>query len=194
MIIQLNVGGTIFVTTKDTLMSQPSMLCSLIVHPNPAKQIDGAYFIDRDPQTFRWILNYLRGSQVLPLKNSPELMLLKEEAEYFAVDGLLSRIQHLSCPSFAVHDHVRVRGYKFTITHVNDDGYIVTRGGKSFKIQSSENVEPTTIAKGDVVMPYDKASHKRKRGICMGLYGKECSIQFDGDMGQQTCVMNGIRF
>lgn len=194
MAIQLNVGGTIFLTTEDTLTSHESMLSALVRHPNPAKQFNGALFIDRDPRTFRWILNFLRGSQVLPPKESTDMLLLKEEAEYFSVDGLLAKIQHVICPSFSVHDHVRVRGYKFTIIHVNDDGYIVTRGGKSFKINSSENVEQTTIEKGDVVMPYDKGAHKRRKGICMGLYGKECTIQFDGDMGQQTCVLSAIRF
>lgn len=194
MTFQLNVGGTIFVTSYETLTSQENMLSALVRHDNPALKIDGALFIDRDPGTFRWILNFLRGSQVLPPKESTDMLLLKEEAEYFAVDALCSKIQHIICPTFSVHDNVRVRGFKFTITHVKEDGYIVTRGGKSFKVNSSENVEHTTIETGDVVMPYDKTVHKRRKGICMALSNKECSVQFDGDVGQHTCLMSAVRF
>ena len=66
MIIKLNVGGRVFLTSEETLTGTYSMLSVLVQHPNPAQQIDGHYFIDRDPDTFRWILNYLRGSTVLP--------------------------------------------------------------------------------------------------------------------------------
>lgn len=192
--IRLNVGGTVFVTTFDTLSSQPSMLSAMVKHKNPALEIDGAMFIDRDPNTFRWILNYMRGSHVLPRKDSVDMLLLKEEAEYFAVDSLCSKIQHVLCPVFSVSDNVRVRGFKFTITHVKEDGYIVTRGGKGFRINSSENLEHTTIEIGDVIMPYDKGAHKRRKGICMGVFGKQCTVQFDGDVGQHTCILSAIRF
>ena len=96
MIIKLNVGGRIFLTDEETLSE--GMLGALIKHQNPAQQIDGNHFIDRDPDTFRWILNYLRGSKVLPSKDSTDIQLIMEEAEYFALDRLVVRIQHMSCP------------------------------------------------------------------------------------------------
>tara|TARA_B110001450_G_scaffold188250_1_gene176300 strand:+ start:388 stop:966 length:579 start_codon:yes stop_codon:yes gene_type:complete len=192
MIIKLNVGGRIFLTDEETLSE--GMLGALIQHQNPAQQIDGCHFIDRDPDTFRWILNYLRGSKVLPSKDSTDIQLIREEAEYFALDQLVSRIQHMSCPSFSKGDNVTVRGSKFTILSTLESGYKVTRLGKCFQVNASENVEKTTVEVGDVVMAYHKPSSKRLAGICMAIRGKNCVIQFNGVLGQEDVKDSGVRF
>lgn len=192
MIIKLNVGGRIFLTDEETLSR--GMLGALIKHQNPAQQVDGHHFIDRDPDTFRWILNYLRGSQVLPPKHSTDIQLIREEAEYFALDQLAARIQHMSCPSFSKGDNVTVRGSKFTILAVSESGYKVTRLGKCFQVNASENVEKTVVEVGDVVMAYHKPSSKRIPGICMAIEGKNRVIQFNGDLGQEDVKDSGVRF
>lgn len=195
MIVRLNVGGRVFVTTKETLTDMGgNMLAVMIEHPNPAQVVDEHYFIDRDPDTFRWILNYLRGSRVLPPKNSVEMLLLKEEAEYFAMDELSTRIQHTICPSFTKGDHVLVRGSKFTIMAVSETGYKLTRLGKYFQVSSSENVISTQVEVGDVVMAWHKPSNKRRPGICMAMQGKNRVIQYNGDDGQEDCADSGVRF
>lgn len=122
------------------------------------------------------------------------MYLLKEEAEYFAMDELVSRIQHLLCPSFNKGDSVLVRGSKFTILQQTGTGYVVTRCGKSFKLDASENIEPASVEIGDVVMAWYQPSHKRIPGICMAIQGKEYTIQFNGDIGQDTCPSTGVRF
>jgi len=170
------------------------MLTALVAHPNPAKMIDGAYFIDRDPLVFRWILLYLRGSNILPLRSSTDLWLLREEAAYFAVDGLSTRIQHILSPSFKKKDHVMVRGTKCTIVDVAKNGYVVTQQGKQCNISSAENVEPTVIEQGDVVMAYTRLSGKRVKGICMTIEDKNYTIQFDGQGAQVSCPSSGVRF
>ena len=195
MLIKLNIGGTVFWTTQETLTSQgPHMLSAMIQHRNPARMVDDAYFIDRDPNAFRWILNYLRGSKVLPPKESSEMNLLREEAQYYAIDNLLLRIQHMLCPSFSKSDHVLVRGSKFTIVEVEETSYLVTRTGKKFRIDASENIEPTSVEVGDVVMAWHKPSHKRQHGICMALQNRVCTIQFNGQTGQEDCPVSGVRF
>tara|TARA_B110000008_G_C16975840_1_gene565838 strand:- start:4499 stop:5086 length:588 start_codon:yes stop_codon:yes gene_type:complete len=195
MLVKLNVGGQVFWTSRDTLTGRGhNMLSTMIRHENPAAKVDDAYFIDRDPGAFRWILNYLRGSKTLPPKNSADMWLVKEEAEYFAMDDLLSRIQHMMCPSFSSKDSILVRGSKFTILTVEESGYVVTRLGKNFRIDASENVESTAIEVGDVVMAWHCSSHKRMPGIIMSINGKEYVIQFNGDLGQDTCQKSGIRF
>ena len=195
MLVKLNVGGEIFWTTDDTLTSRgPNMLSCMIQHPNPARKVGDALFIDRDPKAFRWILNYLRGSRVLPRKNSPDMYLVKEEAEYYAIDSLKTRIMHMSCPSFGKNDGIAVRGCKFTIVSIEESGYVVTRGGKKFRVDSSENIEPTTVEVGDVVMAWHRPSHKRLAGICMHIDSQTCRIQFNGDIGEDECPLSGIRF
>lgn len=194
MLVKLNVGGQLFITTEETLQNRPSMLNVLVRHDNPAQLVDGAFFIDRDPQAFRWILNYLRGSSVLPPKHSTELLRLQEEAQYFAVDGLVQHIRHLICPSFSKDDHVRVRDHKFTVTGVEDTGYLVTRGGKRFRIPASDSLEATDIEVGDVVMAYRIGSHRHMAGVCMNRSGHDTRIQFNGDLCTTQCKLSGIRF
>ena len=194
MVVRFNVGGQLFITSEDTVHGQESMLSVMLKHPNPAQIIDGAFFIDRDPAMFRWILNFMRGSVILPAKDSQELMQLKEEAEYFALDSLIAKIQHVMCPSFAVNDNVTVRQTKFTVVAVDDEGYKMTRGGKAYKINACETVESTSVEVGDVIMAYHVPSRKRKPGICMAVEGKHCTVQFNGDLGQEECIYKSVRF
>ena len=61
--IKLNVGGKIYKTTLDTLRKDPdSMLCAMFSgrFELKADEDDGAYFIDRDGELFRYVLKSLR--------------------------------------------------------------------------------------------------------------------------------------
>ena len=60
-IVTLNVGGQLFSTTISTLTSKESFF-KCLVERCPADH----YFIDRDPTFFRWVLNHLRGSTLVP--------------------------------------------------------------------------------------------------------------------------------
>ena len=72
--IKLNVGGTIFITSPETISSEHSMLAAMIQHENPAKMIDGAYFIDRDPEVFRWILNFFEYDRFWKMSHMSNLL------------------------------------------------------------------------------------------------------------------------
>ena len=57
--IKLNVGGKIYKTTLDTLRKDPdSMLCAMFSgrFELKADEEDGAYFIDRDAELFRYVI------------------------------------------------------------------------------------------------------------------------------------------
>jgi len=130
------------------------------------------------------------------LRTSMDLWLLREEAEFFAVEGLLCRIQHILCPSYKKNDNVMIRGTKCTILNVDKNGYIVTHQGQRLAISSAENVEPTLIETGDIVMAWYQTLGKRKRGICMSVEKdtREFAIQFDGNNNQEMCASSGVRF
>eukprot|EP01006_Ploeotia_vitrea_P051263 TRINITY_DN67542_c7_g3_i1.p1 TRINITY_DN67542_c7_g3~~TRINITY_DN67542_c7_g3_i1.p1 ORF type:complete len:403 (+),score=53.06 TRINITY_DN67542_c7_g3_i1:93-1211(+) len=71
--VELNVGGTVFTTTKQTLMAEPNsffhgMVSSGVWQPDPST---GQFFIDRDPQFFKEILNYLRSTPP-PVTDKPD--------------------------------------------------------------------------------------------------------------------------
>ena len=71
-IVKLNVGGKRFDTSKSTIMSQDTMLSSLISDRwNPNK--DEYMFIDRDGRHFHEILNFLRDGVISRPNSSKEL-------------------------------------------------------------------------------------------------------------------------
>eukprot|EP01006_Ploeotia_vitrea_P055757 TRINITY_DN68030_c6_g1_i1.p1 TRINITY_DN68030_c6_g1~~TRINITY_DN68030_c6_g1_i1.p1 ORF type:complete len:360 (-),score=33.98 TRINITY_DN68030_c6_g1_i1:106-1185(-) len=63
--IKLNIGGTSFHTTVSTLLSEPdSFFCAMLRSGCWKPDAEGEYFIDRSPQMFPMILEYLRTRQV----------------------------------------------------------------------------------------------------------------------------------
>ena len=67
-IIKLNVGGTKFETTLLTLTKYPeSKLGKLFISETRIKlkrDIDGNVFLDRDPESFKYILRFLRSGKI----------------------------------------------------------------------------------------------------------------------------------
>ncbi|KAL7673492.1 hypothetical protein ACOME3_008347 [Neoechinorhynchus agilis] len=62
-IINLNIGGIHYTTTRGTLSRYGNKLVSLL--RDDSKDIDGRYFIDRDGQSFDYILYFLRNAHCL---------------------------------------------------------------------------------------------------------------------------------
>ena len=63
-LVQLNVGGVTLLTSRLTLLSEPDSMLARMFDPGstipPARMVDGAYFIDANPDVFTVILDYLR--------------------------------------------------------------------------------------------------------------------------------------
>ena len=105
-IIELNVGGRKFTTTRATLCSDgDSMLAAMFSGDLEPAQLDrkGRYFLDRNGDWFAYILSYLRGEplQLLPVN---QRRALAAEARFYQVypSDMLYTVfaQHIG---FAVH-------------------------------------------------------------------------------------------
>ncbi|XP_034942555.1 BTB/POZ domain-containing protein KCTD3 isoform X2 [Chelonus insularis] len=102
-IIHLNVGGTRFSTSRQTLTWIPDSFFTALLSNRIASRRDetGALFIDRDPKIFSIILNYLRTRDI-DLKNI-DIRTLRHEAEYYGITPLIKRLMlcedltHSSC-------------------------------------------------------------------------------------------------
>lgn len=83
--VTLNVGGHMYTTSLTTLTRYPdSMLGAMFRGDFPtARDSQGNYFIDRDGPLFRYVLNFLRTSELtLPL-DFKEFDLLRKEADFY---------------------------------------------------------------------------------------------------------------
>ncbi|XP_028670970.1 BTB/POZ domain-containing protein KCTD5 isoform X1 [Erpetoichthys calabaricus] len=93
--VRLNVGGTVFLTTRQTLCKeQTSFLYRLCQQQDLQSDTDetGAYVIDRDPTYFGPILNYLRHGKLVFNKKLAEEGVL-EEAEFYNITPLIKLIK-----------------------------------------------------------------------------------------------------
>ena len=94
-IVKLIVGGKKFTTTLETLTKdKDSMLAAMFSGKFPLLKDDkGYHYIDRDGAHFRYILNYLRDGTVDLMKSPYKQKQLLREAEFYQLDGLVTRIK-----------------------------------------------------------------------------------------------------
>lgn len=96
-LVELNIGGVHYTTSSTTLRRyEESMLYLMLEGSVPtSRDSSGRYFIDRDGQLFRHILNYLRtGKLVLP-EEFTDLFNLRLEADFYRIDILCGEIDEL---------------------------------------------------------------------------------------------------
>ncbi|KAJ8344643.1 hypothetical protein SKAU_G00288360, partial [Synaphobranchus kaupii] len=94
--VRLNVGGTYFLTTRQTLCREPKSFLYRLCQADPDLDSDkdetGAYLIDRDPTYFGPVLNYLRHGKLVLNKDLIEEGVL-EEAEFYNITSLIKMIK-----------------------------------------------------------------------------------------------------
>jgi hypothetical protein len=91
--VKLNIGGTIFETTKETLTSVHSLFTPLLSEQFKIElDQNGAIFIDRDPTYFSTILNYMRNPSkplITIAMNEKEIACIKEEIDFYQIESLM---------------------------------------------------------------------------------------------------------
>uniref|UniRef100_A0A2C9JEX1 BTB/POZ domain-containing protein KCTD3 n=1 Tax=Biomphalaria glabrata TaxID=6526 RepID=A0A2C9JEX1_BIOGL len=110
-IVHLNVGGTRFSTSRQTLTWNPETFFTSLLSGRISSDKDetGAIFIDRDPKLFSVILNYLRTKEIQLRK--VDLSALRHEAEFYGINALVGRLalcedlEHSSCGDVLFHGY-----------------------------------------------------------------------------------------
>merc|ERR1712051_714862 len=94
--VRLNVGGRVFTTSRATLTKDPQSFLARIALEDTElgsdKDESGAFLIDRDPQYFSPILNFLRHGKVHLDRNVMEEAVL-EEAEFYNVADMVKMLK-----------------------------------------------------------------------------------------------------
>lgn len=94
-VLEIDVGGVLYRTTADTLRRGSAFFDSLLSGRMPStKDSQGRYFIDRNGECFRYILEYLRtGELFVPRADDVLRLQVLTEARFYLVDGLVSAIE-----------------------------------------------------------------------------------------------------
>lgn len=105
-IVELNVGGQVYVTRRGTVLSvRGSLLWRLFSEQEPSelpRDSKGRFFLDRDGFLFRYILDYLRDQELVLPERFPERSRLQREAEYFQLPELVRRLAAPTAPRFGL--------------------------------------------------------------------------------------------
>ncbi len=93
--VTFNVAGRTFTTLRSTVLKEPAGRLALMLRSViPAVQdSNGAYFIDRDPQYFALVLNYLRDGWCSLPKEEAERRELLQEVRFFQVGSIVKAIK-----------------------------------------------------------------------------------------------------
>ena len=121
-IIELNVGGTHYTTYKSTLTSIPDTMLRSMFSGKFTNNLDakGRYFIDRDGEPFKYILNYLRDGKIDFSIGRDLLQRLRKEAEYF---GLAKLVEEIDSDAKSVYKTYHVDHSKGDLEKLSNDGY-----------------------------------------------------------------------
>eukprot|EP01006_Ploeotia_vitrea_P056397 TRINITY_DN68098_c5_g1_i1.p1 TRINITY_DN68098_c5_g1~~TRINITY_DN68098_c5_g1_i1.p1 ORF type:complete len:345 (+),score=48.65 TRINITY_DN68098_c5_g1_i1:21-1055(+) len=97
--IKLNVGGQLFITSKDTLLAEPDTFFYHMLRSERFLPDEGdAYFIDRDPKFVQAIINYLRQKQLFLDPETlppPEQVQFANDIDFFSIDSLREKYGEL---------------------------------------------------------------------------------------------------
>uniref|UniRef100_A0A7S1M9X8 Potassium channel tetramerisation-type BTB domain-containing protein n=1 Tax=Neobodo designis TaxID=312471 RepID=A0A7S1M9X8_NEODS len=87
-LVHLTVGGLQYVCLRKTFRDTDVVLCKMVIEDAFPRGEDGSLIIDRDGQTFRHVLNYLRTGELLLPDGFDEWDLLLSDAAAYGMPGL----------------------------------------------------------------------------------------------------------
>ncbi|KAM4745008.1 BTB/POZ domain-containing protein KCTD9a isoform 1-T1 [Anableps anableps] len=115
--LTLNIGGRLFTTTRSTLVSKEPE--SMLAHMFREKDVwgnkqdkHGAYLIDRSPEYFEPILNYLRHGQLI-VNEGINIRGVLEEARFFGIEQLAEQLEVAIKNSQPPEDHSPISRKEF---------------------------------------------------------------------------------
>lgn len=94
-IVNVNVGGYVYTTSLSTLLRFPESMvgCMFSGRLTIAKDTRGNYFIDRDGELFRYVLNFMRTSQLCLPESFEDFEQLSIEADFYQITSLIDALE-----------------------------------------------------------------------------------------------------
>ncbi|KAL4680192.1 hypothetical protein H8957_017627, partial [Semnopithecus entellus] len=131
-VVELNVGGQVYVTKHSTLLSVPdSTLASMFSPSSPQLPRDSRarFFIDRDGFLFRYVLDYLRDKQLALPEHFPEKERLLREAEYFQLTDLVKLLSPKVIKQNSLNDEGCQSDLEDNVSQGSSDALLAHGGG-----------------------------------------------------------------
>lgn len=155
-IVTLNVGGRKFSTSKQTLTWIPDSFFSSLLSGRISSLRDetGAIFIDRDPEAFVPILNFLRTKELDA--RGLDLRVIKHEAEFYGITPLAKRlalceeVSNSKCGNVLFHGYLNTPEFPAPPVSRHSSSAALTRRSSTSTVISISRYEPDTASYRDV--------------------------------------------
>lgn len=176
--VRLNVGGTHFLTTTQTLCREPRSFLYRLCQDDPElpsdKDESGAYLIDRDPVYFSPVLNYLRHGKLVLNHNLTEEGAL-EEAEFYNITSLIKLIEDRISERDAKTVHTPAKHvYRVLQCQEEELTQMVSTMSDGWKFEQLVSIGSS----------YNYGSEDQAEFLC--VVSKELQNQTDGNNSQQS--------
>ncbi|CAL69870.2 BTB domain-containing protein [Caenorhabditis elegans] len=131
-VITLNVGGTMYTTTRSTLSKETDTLLANIAsgslsedeQANVVTLPDGTLFVDRDGPLFAYVLHFLRTDKLSLPEQFREVARLKDEADFYRLERFSTLLSNAS----SISPRPRTANGYNTITSGAETGGYITLG------------------------------------------------------------------
>jgi len=129
-VICVNVGGVRFETTRETLKREPDSILARLFEPDttesPILIKDGSLFLDRNPDTFKGVLDYLRLGELNPstLQDESIIWALKKESDFLKLPKLAKLLEKLTAVKIEVNGNIYE---ELKVTVLKDPDSLLTR-------------------------------------------------------------------
>ena len=180
--ITLNIGGKYFTTTRVTLSKAPnSFLQKLSSKSLDPRELEsdrderGAFLIDRDPNYFQVVLNYLRHGKLIMSKDLIEEGVL-EEAEFYNITDLIKLVKQKIAERQTLKSASENRKYVYRVLQCHEDEVtqMVSTLSDGWKFEQMINMKPSSgeyptgkqaeflcvVSRECVGSPHTNGSHK----------------------------------
>jgi len=147
--VTLNVGGTLFMTTRTTLSKDANSMLGKMFgsnwnSDNWPRDTNGAYLIDSDPKYFGPVLNYLRRGELIIDGNVSATGILAE-AKYLGIQGVVDlleppRNQCIDVDAWSWEDVGGLEGVKRELQQVVDSAVKYKEKFQKWGVGPSRNI------------------------------------------------------
>jgi hypothetical protein len=176
--IILNIGGSLFYSTKTTLASQENLFYSLFSSGKFEPNSNGEYFFDRDPEYFLIILNYLRGYEI-------EWNLIKNESKFYLDLDFYQIFIHARDTFKLEQDSKNSKNQKLLIEKKEKEIYQLQKNKKMSFEEAKQQVFGGKVSKNQEELEFTYKSDFDENGIIYWLGTKEKTQTFQNphDLG-----------
>lgn len=182
-VVELNVGGQVYVTKHSTLLSVPdSTLASMFSPSSPRggarrrgelpRDSRARFFIDRDGFLFRYVLDYLRDKQLALPEHFPEKERLLREAEFFQLTDLVKLLSPKVTKQNSLNDEGCQSDLEDNVSQGSSDALLL-RGAAAGGAPSGSGAHGVS----GVVVGGSSAPDKRSGFLTLGYRGSYTTVR-----------------